>query len=935
MISEILRYKIELDYTGFPSWTVGRDIVVSVNDADYSLLVTIQEGESVITTPVTGPDLYEGTNGQSTLITSGPPFYQYCDGTTLNYIRSIETFPYADFLESANDIACQLAPVCDLAISNEFTVVGVSSEGGSDGEIHVSATSSNGTIHYSLSSNFDVFNTTGDFTGLIEGTHTVYAKDSVGCLDSIDIFVGLTIEYGVLFRGEYDTIKDFTTKIEILERSYEGGVTEVCFGSQPFVLDYDQTDKFSPLAPSHCVVTLLEETEDQFEILFTGDDTLYRVDYYKDFGSGYILIWSGFIQPSMYVRPFVRPENNYITVKASDQLGMLKDNDFLDEAGNIYRGELTQLKLISDILKKTRLFLNLRIQDNIFETTMDTDETPLAQSFVDVRIFYDENSKPLKCDNVLSNLIKCKSGLRLFQSRGYWWLVRSENNVDQFDYFEYDLNGNLIGDDTYSPRQNIVAPSSDTGLMWANQSQVEVYDENFGKFELTHNLAFDDNLIDEGRFEEEDIIELANGNRTFKKWNVNPIQTGIRYGLEFVDNGNSKGAFFMDFTQAGGTQQRNVLYSTEIPLESNTYGSSNLIKIKFQYKGVPLYKVPWITFSWQLKYVSNSVFVGTLYLRYSGLPISFTPWTADVDRSYNDVYVDNFNSFQTFEFTAPMPSVEGGTLVLSFFMHNHAGRDYADVADIAGDPALDLDIGKRILGFHPSSDFTHFYELESGDDATSIPDVIRPSDFTSSFDQGKVFRSKGRLFTSASTTSLVRKFLLDNVQVTYIPFDPTSSIGQARNFEPPSEALYETNANPGNKVKYEDEFLLGDLPDMENAKNLYRGYLRLSDGTPTDLWARFGIAEDNKLLQLGLLDRSRRLSGVQKTIQADVLQCGVYFAFVDSLAYDSRYFLNTKYVLDDLNSVVSLYASQIGSSVNPPVIETFEFTTEFTTEFNA
>ena len=41
-----------------------------------------------------------------------------------------------------------------------------------------------------------------------------------------------------------------------------------------------------------------------------------------------------------------------------------------------------------------------------------------------------------------------------------------------------------------------------------------------------------------------------------------------------------------------------------------------------------------------------------------------------------------------------------------------------------------------------------------------------------------------------------------------------------------------------------------DCPDVVNAKNMYNNYFKLSDGTPTEKWARSGVAEELPLTHI-------------------------------------------------------------------------------------
>lgn len=217
--------------------------------------------------------------------------YRYCDSTTLVtfYIKS--TFPYAVKADSANHEACGVAIVCDLTISDVYTSQQASSVNANDGALSVSAESSNGTIKFSLDDpDFDYASQgqeSGDFAGILPGMHTVTAKDASGCFDQIEIEVKYNITYGVMYRLEYQDINGNQTRVDILERDYEGATEEVCGTGKPFSLKYTgdgDLDKFKPVIPSVATLTLKSETNFKFRHIFTQDDRKYQMRYYKNYG---------------------------------------------------------------------------------------------------------------------------------------------------------------------------------------------------------------------------------------------------------------------------------------------------------------------------------------------------------------------------------------------------------------------------------------------------------------------------------------------------------------------------------------------------------------------------------------------------------------------------------------------------------------------------
>lgn len=940
MIIDVVEYQIQNDYVGYPNWIAPRRIFVMFDTVTYAITIQIRTGSgTVIESPSLGPALYQGINGHSVVITPSP-YYQFCEGTTLRKISLINTFPYATLAAFPNHNLCQIVPVCDLAFDSIATVTEATDPDSNDGSFTVSATSSNGEIRFSLTPNFDydtASNTSGYFFNLLPGAYTVYAKDAADCYASKDIVIPVTTVYNPKYVGIYDCVHDgFKTKVEILERGFDEASTEVCFSGRPFKLSYKPRTKYTTFVPSYCEIELLEETEDQFEEIFTQDERKYRIDYYKDLGSGWELKWTGYLVPQIYRQSIVRENKNYVILKASDQLANLEKEDFVDDSGSIYEGELSQMEIICEIIKKTGLTINIRSADDIFDVGMNESDDPLTQAFVDTRIFYGDDStgpgleEDDKCDVVLHKVIGCKSGLCLFQALGFWWITRSENAVGTFDWKEFDLTATEVDSGTYSPLMNRVSNLVDNGVKWINTSQQKTFDQNFGTFSIVHILGLDDNFIDEGRFEAADVIELGNGDKGFKNWNVNLIQGGIKHGLEYVDNDESRGAFFADFSNVNDDQAENSLYCIEIPIESNTYANANLLKVKFQYLGLPIYTgTPFIRLGWQVRITDG--FGDYLYLQPNG------GWHADYEK--NDIYIENFGKFEDYELTAALPNQADlqGTIRIAFFFHNHIRRDYDSIADLKAllvdDDEHTVLPGKRFLVWVEDIDliggYTHFYELQFSDEAESLPDVVRPADFDE-FTNPLVWRSIGKVYIGPNA-GLTKKILIDNVQIGYVPFDPITSL----NFDPPEEAKYERVENKFNKLPYEEEVFLGDLPDIENAKNIYRGYLRLSDGTPTSLWHRLGIDEEKLLIDIALTDRVAQTSLPVKRIEADVLMQGVYYSYLDTLQYENERFINCEYELDDKEAQITLalLKMEVGENGEPPVV-VGEFSNAFSDAFN-
>jgi hypothetical protein len=273
-----------------------------------------------------------------------------------------------------------------LEFSSVYTLTDASGPSTPDGTFTGSATSSNGTIRYAIDNpgfDYATGQTTPVFTGLYSGPHTVYAKDAIGCQDSISFEILVTVLYNVKYRLEFtDTFSESRkdNRMDILERAYSGPVIEICSGATPIVIRYegDRDDPNVVIVPSNAVIELLVETEGQFNELFQCDDRKYLVNHYVDSS----LYWKGYIVPEFQSEPYLF-EPYVLSITASDGLGELKNAAFKDMDKNSYKGDLSCMFIISEILKKTGLPINIRCAVNVFDSGMATTATKRAGTLPD------------------------------------------------------------------------------------------------------------------------------------------------------------------------------------------------------------------------------------------------------------------------------------------------------------------------------------------------------------------------------------------------------------------------------------------------------------------------------------------------------------------------------------------------------------------------
>ncbi len=917
----VLVYKIITSYTGtYPgdgggspyNLTADNFLHVKLDDVantlslEYSSASTPGAGTIYTTSLYDGPpNLYFGYGGFAELLTTFP-YYQYCEGTTLHKVGTSNGFPYGTLSFNFNNSECILAPVCDLEISSSYTVTPATGPSNADGAITISATSSNGVIKYSLNPSF-VYATDGQtsptFSGLLPQFYTIYAKDEVGCQDNITFEIAITEVYGVKHRLDLtDThiLSGKDIRFDIEERSYVGPILEMCGeGKSPILVSYDgdRDDASRDFLPSQSVLKILVETEGQYAHLFGQDDRKHIGKLYLD-GELYHV---GYLVPEFRQEPyFFTPYG--VSVTFSDQLGELKNKDFRDYYGNLIKGDLSMIKIIAEILKKTNLNMNIRCGVNVFEENMDQAATddPLAQSYIDTRIFRAAKDVPLKCDYVLSELMK-PFRAQFFQSQGMWWIIRLSDSVGEFAYREFDVNGDYISDSTFDPVIDLGTPTeirAGSGAMFINKSQLLQYVRNYGYFSITNDLKKDGNLIDEGRFESEDIQVLGSGNQTFNRWGVLLGQAGVTFGHETVVNGDSTGAFFFDFEPVVNNQADTQVYSDQIAI---TNGQGGQIRFKFQYFILAKYNVPYIRIAWVLKFHKpfDDSFIWLTYLSNGSVGYALT-------EQKNEVYVSSFNSWQTFDILTTMPTDEVDYAVIEFYFHNHYGRDFDSTTDLKAFSVTTLanPEGVKRMVVDDDTGKTAIYTSEYSLEAESLPDIVRPDDYDGV--TNPVIWRLDKIINLNPGVGLVSRFRLDNVVLAFYPnvFLPTTHI-----IDPPETLLYEENVSDFVEPELNIEALIGDMIRFDdeftrNEANLYRSYIRLSDGTPTQFWARSGVDEAKRILQITLEDYVSQFSEPQRKLSgAKITNTVLHFVNCLRDTIDGTRYRPMTFTFDALNAI--------------------------------
>jgi hypothetical protein len=874
---------------------------------------------SLITTALSGPSL-TGTGTVELLYPSGSIFYKYCEGTTLWQTYSSGSFPYVGKYGVVNSPYCYIAPTCDLSFSNEYSNTDATGPVNNDGSLEVSATTSYGVIKYNIGNfNYDTAGqTSGVFENLLPGVYTIYAKDEAGCQDTITIEIKVTEVYNVRWRLEFKDQNLHDVRLDILERAYTGSVEEVCGGETPILIQYngDPNDIYKAVIPSECIIQLMSDYPGKYEEIFSADDRKHRVNVYVNTVGIYEIYWTGYCASEFYREPYLK-EPFPIEITAIDCLGELPGKQFLDENDNKYIDDQNVLFIISEILKKSDLKININNSVNIYDAGMDNgnSDDPFAQALIDVRIFYNDTKD---CEYVLQSILE-PFGAKIFQSKGEWWITRIEYGVTQTLAFrKFDYLGAYISNSIDNPIYTTQSPEQVNRFAWVDRSQVRSFNRNYGTISIVHDLAKDQNLIDSGSFDPEYLVEDGNGNVFFKDWNFSMGQDDQQFGLEILEDGT--GAFYNTWGEnSSAPQNDSVLSSKEIPF---VIVNSTQIIVRFRVKMQFIRNLPYARLGWRFR--ARNVDTGDF---------SDVEWTGNVfgyssstnEEKINDLYIDvgDSNEWRDIEigpfniappFSTSNPNV---TYQLSFYFHNHRLFDYSDYDDMR---ARNINYSVRPnddqrLYFAGDLDRALYYKVDATDAPESEPDVIRPLSYNAATPRQWVLQSS---FYSV-IKDVLKKIMLDNVQISIYPNELSTTGGYV---DPPGTASYTITTSKIVKSTLSKTVVLGDVPVFSNAKEIYRGWIKLLDGTPTSSWARKGVDEDRFLLDIlindyttQLKDQTQKLSGTGHSDNI-IHYLNFYYNHIDTKRH-----INTNFVYNVKRAEYTIDAVYIktGETGEPPV----------------
>jgi hypothetical protein len=864
------------DGTSYSEFTSGDVVTIYFNNSTN--LIEVYNNTELITV---GDSLNEFDNSFYWDIQSYPSIYIVDSLITFQYYTY---FPYTQWLTVFKPIELVeevVDEVNDLLISINL-ITPATGEIIADGSFIVTASGTNTPFLYSIT-NFtsDSGQSSTTFSGLVPGTYTVIAKDSVGYKSKEAIvLIGYDTEsYEIRWWFKEQNRAGVIFLVDILERGYTGGSTEVT-GKNPFVLTlrgeggdiHDQG-----IIASSASISLVSTIVDQYKAISLADDSKFKINRYINNST---LQWSGFILPSTYEIE-IRSLPYTTSFTATDGLADLKSLDFHTEQDwdlgfkTSIKGRISQLDAFRICLSKLGLDQGFRIACNIFDTThTTTNNSPINQTNINSDIYtkYDVKTRIIDgvlvsveepsystCEQVLIDILTIYKAI-LVNWEGYWYIVDQEELLKTtINYVEYNSVGTYVSTGSLNPQISFNTAQSTTRWRWLGTQTATTTS-------VYRNIIFNLNLkIREKGILKNPVLKIGNTINVLRL-----VETTNPLGVT-GEVGSSLSGFYQETIYQNITEgialsyllfNDNIQYSGSDSITLKVKSITNLTYGRRFLTEIPEAQAPpYLNLRWMLKvdYKYSSPYKKVGKLRDG---ISYSSWYTG--ETINNHYITNFGSEDSLEITLPFDQVEKktSTYALRVYIPNLYDYDYEGIGEdddekltsmmdvIRGISTIYLSPGFRIITRYLESNVhKYFYfELQRASIDGDVLESLKPTDFGDN-----VNYVKWRLIHTREYPRL------DGDSMTETIFNDISLIQNPEGFDAPEEIQLTAVLNDKNKIDIErDVNIFDEYQIINNAKNIYSNQTTYTDGTPTSAWIKTGETSA-KTLQQHLLNWNTKI----------------------------------------------------------------------------
>lgn len=653
-----------------------------------------------------------------------------------------------------------------------------------------------------------------------------------------------------------------------------------------------------------------------------------------DIPNGFTLLLKHKILPQQYQEEY-KSIPYYVNVTATDALPELESFYLIQDDGQKYYGTISLIKLVAFCLNKLKLDLPIRVACNLYADDMDQTDSddPFDQSYIDFEAFYLAAKEPT-LDFVLRSVLE-GFGCSLKQWEGRWNIVRVDEQIAQYDFRDFDKDGEYTGNGTFDPIIDVDFPSeiSPETVLVNRDHNLEIK-PGYGQIKAIYKLGLKSNIINNGDFRLKSLFIDGYGYTFDINTNgftiVNAGYT-INQSYEQIDKSNV--ALVIDSQALDAYNSGN---GGEAYIQTEKYsvkmGTNNQLKINIRYKlSSTSHTFGSQTYAITVPYTKLRVVVqyGALYLQSNG--------TWGTSQNSLTFFVTKYGEYLESEIIAKQPTSGTPTTGMDFSIRVYQPfgyyMDFDNLTDLRALPTYStpdkvLPDGYLTEILDPSSftaDSIAYLRLEETTAAESVYDIIRPNDYHVTNNPRQWVKYSHAIIIDGLGESF--SVAIDRIKATFLTDgeDPIDTIIRIANAEANNKDVLEKTLIIGSYsslIVTETDFSIGlgiffpnsgggltiTTRNALSADLIYTGYLRDVDGIGYEYFSRDGVAESDKLHGIILKMYAAQYKRSWRMIRGSFKNENAYFGMLNVARFvneSNRIYLPISLSLSDRRGIYS------------------------------
>jgi hypothetical protein len=336
------------------------------------------------------------------------------------------------------------------------------------------------------------------------------------------------------YQMQWVNVEDVTVQVNIYDTLSGTGTTtftQLEGADDPchiFIVDNNES-KFTPIRAKQAEIRFNSTVTENLNTFISAEDNRWYVEILV----GDVVKFRGFLVLDDNDEDFLDSDaSNVVTLIATDNLGLLKDEPLTKPDGTNPRGHFNIITYIAWCLQKTGLQLPINVVHNVKEQN-DSTRIMYESCFLQSKTWEADINVSVDCYQVLTDLLS--NDATLTQSNGEWWIVRTDELQDDSSINnKFTYLGVNNGSEAFNTTQ-VVDP--ETGLYFSGKSTFVKAQQPVKNIKLTFPYDSPKEIIDNIDFDRSDKDPFYTN--TYVEGGI--TKTLKRYALE-------------DWTLKGGTE---------------------------------------------------------------------------------------------------------------------------------------------------------------------------------------------------------------------------------------------------------------------------------------------------------------------------------------------------------------------------------------------